>query len=138
MIGALEAIQSLLAAGLIGSIESLVRAETAGDLIEQAEELQSAGYSLAAAVIARAVLEEHLRNLCQFHSCLPAAARPTIETYKNELRIKTVLDKIAVKTVDHMAAIGNAAAHNTPDFDPTAVRLLLAELTAFLAKHPLS
>jgi hypothetical protein len=50
--------------GYLRSIRSLVHAELFDDELEQARELLSSGYTAAAAVVARVVLETTLRTLC--------------------------------------------------------------------------
>ena len=67
--GSLKAIRQSLAEGLLVRFEDLVLAKAFSDLYEQADYLFRQGYFLAAAVIARAVLEERLPRLCATHQC---------------------------------------------------------------------
>ncbi len=63
--GILRAVKEDLSDGsLLKRIRTLVSAEVFSDLLEQAEELQKNGYKDAAAVIIGAVLERHLRTMC--------------------------------------------------------------------------
>ncbi len=78
--------------------------------MEQAEHLLDKGYSLAASVLGRAVLEEHLRKLCDRHGCLPAN-RLTINDLSQALYKGQHLDKIGMQQVTAMAAVANDCAH---------------------------
>ena len=128
----LDSIANALAKGRLATVEEVVSAEVLGDLLEHAEELLKAKYNLAAAIILRAVLEERLRKLCATYNCMPAAARPTIENFKQSLQVAKVFDKVVVKDVDWMAGVGNAAAHNLPEFKAEDVPQLYQRVTAFL------
>ena len=112
--------------------EDIIIAEAFSDLIEQAEYLYSQGYALAAGVILRAVLEEHLRRMCNKHGCNPSKNKPTIADYNMELYKSKVYDKIKMKYVESMAAIGNAAAHNSDEFDSTDIKRLNQDVVSFL------
>ena len=59
-----------------------MRAEAFESLLEQADYLLSEGYFLAAGVLGRAVLEEHLRKWCDLKAYSPAKQRPTINDFK--------------------------------------------------------
>jgi hypothetical protein len=80
------------------------------------------------------VLEERLRKLCAGHGCIPAVPRPTIETFKQSLYAAHVIDKIILKDIEWMAGVGNAAAHNLPEFNAADVPQLYQRVTAFLAR----
>lgn len=134
MQGALKGLQQSIEEGLLVRFEDLVLAEAFSDLSEQAEYLFSQGYFLAAGVIARAVLEERLRRLATIHASLPACDRPTISHFNNELYKKTIYDKITMKHVESLAAVGNAAAHADPTLKADDVRRLLDGLKDFLAR----
>jgi hypothetical protein len=73
-LGTLQGILYELQHDHLRTFTSIVRAETLADLLEQAEHLFNAGYTLAAGVIGRAVLEEHLRTTCDALGCLPDKA----------------------------------------------------------------
>jgi hypothetical protein len=61
-VGIVDAALSLLRSGRLGSLVDAIRAETEGELLEQAEALLKA-HRVAAAVIAGGALETHLRHL---------------------------------------------------------------------------
>jgi hypothetical protein len=132
--GALKGIQQSIDEGLLVRFEDLVLAEAFSDLSEQAGYLFGQGYFLAAGVIARAVLEERLRRLATVNACLPTRARPTLADFNGELYKKGVYDKVAFKHVESLAAVGNEAAHASPDLKMDDVRRLLDGLQDFLTR----
>ena len=134
MLGTLESIVESVEHGRLSAFEDIVFAEAFANLIEQGEYLLEMDYRLAAAVIFRAVLEERLRRLCDVHNALPEKPRPTIADYNQSLYKGNVYDKIVMKHVDAMAAVGNAAAHGTAEFNPADVTQLHANLIAFLTR----
>jgi len=135
LIGVLEAIKIQVDAGLLVSLQDLIAADMFDDLLEQAEYLHGAGFLLAAGVLGRAVLEEYLRNWCVREACSPTKPRPTINDYNMALYEKRHLDKIAMKQLDGLAAIGNDAAHNKPGLTTDDVARLLRDVREFLVKH---
>ncbi|WP_395753453.1 hypothetical protein [Prosthecobacter sp.] len=132
--GVLDTISDALQKGRLSTFEELVGAEVLGDLLEHAEVLIAAKYNLAAAIILRAVLEERLRKLCASNNCTPTNSRPTIESFKQSLYSAQIIDKISVKDVDWMAGVGNAAAHNLPEYKDEDVPQLFQRVTAFLVR----
>jgi hypothetical protein len=110
------------------TITQLVKAETLADLLDQAEHLYESGYHLAAGVIGRAVLEEHLRTTCFNLNCSPTKKRPTINDFNQALDGIQYYSKIKMKQVDTLEAIGNDAAHNNPEMDSSDVKTLLTDL----------
>ena len=137
MFGSILALQFAIRKNLLVTVKELVLAETFSDLIEQAEELAGKTYFLAAGVICRAVFEEHLRNLCEFHECMPEG-KTTIEPLKQELVKAKVFDKLAAKQVDAIAGAGNQCAHNlSPALTGPEILNLIQNVKTFLAVHPL-
>ncbi|HEY2253288.1 MAG TPA: DUF4145 domain-containing protein [Planctomycetaceae bacterium] len=134
-VGMLQAIQTAIFGGMLGRVENLVFAEAFDDLLEQADYLSAEGYFLAAGVLGRAVLEEHLRKLCGAVNCLPQKPRATLNDYNSSLYDNKQLTKIEMKHIDALAAIGNNAAHNQPVTQEDVGRLL-RDLRQFLGQHP--
>jgi hypothetical protein len=128
----LDSIAKALAKGRLSTVEEVVSAEVLGDLLEHAEELLKSNFNLAAAIILRAVLEERLRKLCASNGCAPTGQRPTIENFKQSLYAAKIIDKIIMKDIDWMAGVGNAAAHNLPEYKNADVPQLYQHVTAFL------
>ena len=114
MLGGLKSISDTIAKGYLLRIEDLIFAEAFSNLIEQSEYLYGQNYFLAAGVIARAVLEEKLRNLCIAQKIILQKPRPTLTDYNNELYKAKYYDKIELKNIDYLTSIGNNAAHNQP------------------------
>ncbi|RZK65065.1 MAG: DUF4145 domain-containing protein [Pedobacter sp.] len=112
MLGALKSIKDTIDKGYLLRVEDLIFAEAFSNLIEQAEYLFGQSYDLAAGVIARAVLEERLRNMCDVLGIQFQKARPTLSDYNNELYKANYFDKLTFKNVEYLTAIGNSAAHN--------------------------
>lgn len=137
-LGTLEAIREAVEHGLLVTVEELVRAEAFDSLLDQAAYLESEGYFLAAGVIGRAVLEEHLRKLCEAKSCSPAKPKPTINDFKDSLYKAKHITATVMKHVESMAAVGNEAAHNKDTLDAAAVGRLLRDVRDFLVRNPLA
>lgn len=74
----LQSLHEAIIGGHLARFEDLVFAEAFADLLEQADYLFDQGYTLAAGVIARAVLEERLNRMCNANSCVPSKPRPII------------------------------------------------------------
>ena len=130
----LDTIAKALAKGRLATVEEVVSAEVLGDLLQHAEELLKSKFNLAAAIILRAVLEERLRKLCASNGCTSTRQRPTIEDFKQLLYTAKIIDKIVVKDIDWMAGVGNAAAHNLPEYKDGDVPQLYERVSAFLSR----
>lgn len=128
VLGTLEAIKHELENDHLDTFTGLVRAETLADLLDQSEHLFANGYHLAAGVIGRAILEEHLRNTCDGLGCTPTKPRPTINDFNQALYGVQHYSKIKMKQIEALAAIGNDAAHNEPGLDSSDVKRLLSDL----------
>ena len=128
VLGTLQAIKHELENDHLETFSQLIRAETFSDLLEQAETLFGNGYCLAAGVLGRAVLEEHLRTTCDILDCTPSKKRPTINDFNQALYGFQHYSKIKMKQIDTLASIGNAAAHNNPPPDPAEVKKMLLDL----------
>ena len=128
LLGTLQAIKHELENDYLQNITQLVKAETLADLLDQGEHLFESGYHLAAGVIGRAVLEEHLRTTCLYLNCSPNKKRPTINDYNQALYGMQHYSKIKMKQIDTLAAIGNDAAHNKPGIDTSDIKKMLTDL----------
>lgn len=137
--GVLRALRTAIQNGFLAKLEDLVLADAFDSLLEQAEELLQKNYLLAAGTLGRAVLEEHLRKLCQHHGCMPNKSRPTINDLNQSLKSGGHYHKHEFKQVDSLAGKGNHCAHNVqPPLSQNEIELFLVNLRAFLASHPLS
>ncbi|QXI10915.1 DUF4145 domain-containing protein [Pseudomonas zeae] len=118
--------------GYLTSIKALVQAEVFDNELEQAEELLTSGYHVAAAVIAGVVLETGLRELCD---------RSTLEHGKldkmnADLAKAGTYNKLQQKRITALADIRNNAAHGkSSEFSADDVRSMIKEVEQFLAQH---
>jgi len=135
MLGTLEGVEQAIRSGLLISVEELVRAETFTHLLDQADYLFSEGFILAAGVMGRAVLEEHLQNWCAAKNCLVAKNRPTLNDFKDVLYKEKHITTVVMKHIESMAAIGNEAAHNKTSLSRDSVERLLRDIRDFIVKY---
>lgn len=126
--GELESIHHEIEHDYLKTVTHLVKAETFSDMLEQGDHLFEQGYHLAAGVIGRAVLEDHLRAVCLELNCSSDKKRPTINDYNQALYKVTHYSKIKMKQIETLVAIGNDAAHNNPDLSSNDVKKLLTDL----------
>lgn len=135
MIGTLQAIKESIDNDLLMKVEDLIRADSFNSLLEQAEYLLDCGYFLAAGVLSRAVLEEHLRGLCDAKKCFPEKVRPTLNDFKDALYRNKHINITQLKHLEAMAAIGNDAAHNKPELTKEDTIRLNRDVRDFISKN---
>ena len=126
--GTLEAIRYELENDHLETFTQFVKAETLADLLDQADHLFESGYHLAAGVIGRAVLEEHLRTTCDTLNCSPSKKRPTLNDFNQSLYGIQHYTKIKMKQIDALIAIGNEAAHNNQNLEAADVKKMLSDI----------
>ena len=134
LLGAMQALREAIADDLLIRSEELLLCDTFDSLLEQAEHLLSAGYALPAGVLGRAVLEERLRNWCENANCTPATQRPTMSDYYQALYGAAHINKLQLKHIELLAAIGNDAAHVKESLNKADVEKLLRELRVHLSE----
>jgi hypothetical protein len=128
LLGASRAALKAWDAGYVFEMRQLAEAAVEASLIDQAEELLEKGYHQGAAVLAGAVLEQHLRSLCPTYgvSLLAPNGRPkTMEPVNVELRAAGAYDALQQKQLTFLIGIRNNAAHGagvTVDDARTLVR----------------
>jgi hypothetical protein len=133
--GVLEAAQKDFDAGLLFDMRSLIAAELLGDLTEQAETLLAAGYHVAAASLAGAVLEDVLRKLCDKHH-LPLPESTKLDRLNSDLARASVYDKLVQKRITAIADIRNNADHGHPDkFSKVDVEDMVKWVRSFSADY---
>lgn len=136
MLGTLEAIEQAITSNLLRSVEDMVRAESFVSLLDQAEFLHQQGFFLAAGVLGRAVLEEHLRTWVANLSLPIAKSRPTLNDFKEALYKDKKFSLSVMKHIEAMAAVGNDAAHNKQQLTVDVAARLLRDIREFLGKYP--
>lgn len=134
--GIVQSMRRAVQSDLLITVEQLVDAETFGDLLEQAEHLQGQNYHVAAAVLGRAVLEEHLRKMCDREGLMPTKQNPTISDYNMALYNASPkrIDRVKMQHITTMAAIGNDAAHGKT-VKQEDVERLLRDVRTFITYH---
>lgn len=133
--GVLEAAQKDFDAGLLFDMRALIAAELLGDLTEQAETLLTAGYHVAAASLAGAVLEDVLRKLCDKHH-LPLPESTKLDRLNADLARASVYDKLVQKRITAIADIRNNADHGHPDkFSKVDVEDMVKWVRSFSADY---
>jgi hypothetical protein len=118
--------------GYLVSIRGLVQADVFSSELEQASELLKSGYAVPAAVIAGAVLETAIRDLCTRNGI----AHAKLDKMNADLTKEKVYNGIMQKRITHLAAVRNSAAHgNKEEFETYDVRAMIDEVERFLAGH---
>jgi hypothetical protein len=131
-LGTIKGIRYSIDNNYLDNFKDIVLEETNLDLIEQAEELLNKKYFLAAGVIFRAVLEEHLRNICRKKKIIIGKTKPSISDFNQALYKAEHYSKTRMKQIDTLASIGNNAAHNSPELTNEDVKFFSRELPPIL------
>jgi len=131
-LGTVKGIRYSIDNNYLDNFKDIVLEETNLDLIEQAEELLNKNYYLAAGVIFRAVLEEHLRNICRKKEIIIEKAKPSIGDFNQALYKVNHYSKTKMKQIETLASIGNNAAHNLPELTLEDVKFFFRELPPIL------
>ncbi len=109
-IGILEAAYADYSEEFLFDLKSLIGAEVLGDFIDQAEELFSKNYFVAAASLSGAVLENSLRRICEINQ-VEIPERGGIEVFNIELARAGVYNKLKQKLITAWADLRNKADH---------------------------
>lgn len=118
--------------GYLTSIKNLIQADVFDSELEQAQELLSSGYKLAAAVIAGVVLETTLRDIC-FQNNL---ALGKLDKMNADLAKAGIYNKLQQKRITALADIRNSAAHGKPEeFTDSDVTIMIRDIEQFLVTH---
>jgi hypothetical protein len=129
----LKAAKNDVEADALTRIEGLVSADMFSDFLEMAEHLQSEGFKDPAAMLAGAVLEEHLRRLCKANG-IAVKSKDDINALNTKLADRPVYNRIQQRAVAALAAIRNSAAHGKfGDYTAEDVTRMLAGVQSFLA-----
>ncbi|QDV56772.1 DUF4145 domain-containing protein [Rosistilla oblonga] len=118
--------------GYLSTTRLLVQAEVFDNELEQARELQSNGFTTAAAVIAGVVLETALRELCDRESL----SHGRLDKMNADLAKASVFNKLQQKRITALADIRNSAAHGKPtEFSSADVDDMIRDVERFVADH---
>jgi len=139
IVGLLEGLRDDMKRGLLEEGVLLIRAELAGDYLGQAETLLREGYHVPAAVLAGAILEDALRQLCTQNKISMTASktrRKTIDPMNTDLAKAGVYDAAKAQEIRGWAALRNAAAHGDgSSIEPRAVERMIAGVRAFAGDY---
>lgn len=145
MRGVLEALRDDVRHGVLATFEELVHADVYADLIAQGEGLLRDGYARAAAVLAGAALEEHIKLLAAKHGTgtTNADGSPKKAVVMNaELKKAGLYTETQRATVEGWQKLRNDAAHGNPGFDGDNTSLvpnigpMIQGVRAFVAAFP--
>lgn len=142
-VGLLSAARQELAGGWLVTTRGLISAEIFADFLEMAEYLLSENYKDAAAVIAGAALEEHLRQLAVKHGVSATylkAGSPVpkkADLLNADLATASAYSKLDQKTVTAWLDLRNKAAHGRyAEYDGKQVALMVEGVRQFMARVP--
>lgn len=118
--------------GYLNTIRNLIHAEVFDDELEQAEQLLSAGYHGAAAVVAGVVLETTLRQMCEDNQI----AVGKLDKMNADLAKAGVLNRLLQKQITTWADVRNSAAHGkTEQFCREDVSAMIRDVRRFVAER---
>jgi hypothetical protein len=116
--------------GFLTSLKHLIQADVFDSELEQAKELLTNGYKVAAAVIV--VLETTLRDLCTREG-LPHSK---LDKMNAALAKAGIYNKLQQKRITALADIRNSAAHGKPEeFSDEDVTNMIRDVEQFLANQ---
>jgi Domain of unknown function (DUF4145) len=122
--------------GYLSTTRSLAQAEVFDDELEQARELLSKGYKVAAAVVAGVVLETTLRELCTRAGIIYTNPRVSLDTRNSDLAKAGIYNKLTQKRITALADIRNSAAHGKPnEFTSDDVDKMIRDVEKFVTDH---
>jgi hypothetical protein len=118
--------------GFLTSLKNLIQADVFDSELDQAQELLSSGYKLAAAVIAGVILETALRDLC----IREGLSHSKLDKMNADLAKAGVYNKLQQKRITALADIRNSAAHGKPEeFTEDDVKTMIRDVEQFLGVH---
>lgn len=118
--------------GYLISLKTLIEADIFDTELEQAKELLSSKYKLAAAVIAGIVLETALRSLCD-KSNIPHGK---LTKMNDDLTKAGIYNKFQQKSITALADIRNSAAHGKDsEFTHENVENMIRDIESFLLTY---
>jgi hypothetical protein len=143
IVGIVRALKMDLEDGYLSSFSELVRGEMFESLIEMAEHMVDEGYKDAAAVIAGASLESHLRLLSnKYGVSLDFTAKDETTKIKKAESLNQELGKTAYNLFDQKLItawldLRNNAAHgNYAEYDKNHVVKMIDWVGDFISKNP--
>lgn len=133
-LGILRAALEDVKQGHLTALQHLAAAEVFTDLLGQADHLLEHGYSLPAASLAGAVLENGLRSLAERNE-IPIKPRDDLSALNGKLAAKAVYNRLRQKQMAVWIDVRNAADHGRfDDFGEADVAELIKGVRGFLAE----
>jgi hypothetical protein len=139
--GVLESALEQVKAGYLSSLADGIKAETVGELLDQAAELADGGHVLPAMTLAGGALETFLHHLCEKHG-RTWTDPGSIEKYKATLVAKDAADAVILEKDDNKAVtrwggLRNTASHKPVEFKESGqqVKLTIQEIRLFIKRH---
>ena len=134
-LGILKAAKEDYESGYLFDTRVLIQAEVFDDFLEQAEQLFANGYHGPAAMVAGAVLEDGLRELCVQNN-IPLPAKPKLDAMNADLTKAGVYNLLIQKQITALADIRNKAAHGQwTEFTPKDIEQMLDQIRVFMTRH---
>jgi hypothetical protein len=134
-LGILKAAKDDYEKGYLFETRNLIQAELFDDFLEQAEYLLQSGYYAPAAVVAGAVLEDGLRQLC-IRNGVAVSAKPKLDMMNADLTKAQVYTVLVQKKITALADLRNKAAHGKwTEFTEQDVREMLPQVRSFMEAH---
>ena len=134
-LGILRAALADVEQGHLATIQQLAAADSFSDFLEQADHLLEQGYSVPAASLAGAVLENGLRSLAKRNE-IPFRAGDGLATLNGKLAAKSVYSRLRQKQIVVWIGVRNAADHGRFDeFGESDVADLIRGARDFLAER---
>jgi hypothetical protein len=143
--GIVHAMRADIAAGKLATFEERVRADVYGDLMTQAEGLHYDRFARAAAMIAGAALEEHIRKLAIKSSIAVTTSGgdpKKASVLNSDLRAAGVYSEPQRAAIEAWQKLRNEAAHGKPGFEPPneslvgGVKPMIDAVRVFIAQYP--
>lgn len=141
MAAVLKALRRDLDKDMLRTLEEQVHVAVFDDLLHEARHLLDGNHRLAAAVVAGAAHEEHLRKLANKHGVrVDKNGEPRkMPAINDELMNAHAYSQAEWRQRQVWFVIRNEAAHGLPDFQnrtPQEVRRMIDDVREFISRHP--
>ena len=140
LVAIVEALRDDYQAGTMQSVAEVVHAELFGDLLDMSVELYDKRFIGPAAVVAGAVLEEHVRKLATKQGIIlvePNGRAKSVDRLGVELRGAGVLSEVERKALAAWYSQRTEAAHGRfSSLVDTEVERMIDAVRDFVARHP--
>ena len=142
MLGIVRSLRAEIDGDHLRTFQSLITADLFSDLLVQAEHLVAGSYRRAAAVLAGATLEEHLRKLATANSIPTVSGSSPVaaSTLNAELKRANVYGKAQHAQIDAWQKVRNEAAHGVSGFEAAHsdndIERMITGVRDFIVKYP--